>query len=121
MNIKKLFLALFGFVTLLLGVAGIIVPLLPTTPLVLLSAACFSSSNKKLEAWLLRSRLFGPFIENYRTGQGISKLRKIASIIFLWVGLVSSMVIMRTVWIFVLLCIVGICVTTHLVMIKTKK
>ena len=120
MRIKKLLLFILGCVSLMLGMAGIIVPLLPTTPLVLLSAACFSTSNKKLEGWLLRSRLFGPFIENYRTGGGISKTRKAASIAFLWIGLITSMIALRTSWIFVILVMVGIGVTIHLLMIKTK-
>jgi len=121
MDIKKPLYIIFGSASLLLGVAGIVVPLLPTTPFVLLSAACFSRSNKKLENWLLRSRIFGPFIENYRTKQGISKLHKSASIAFLWVGLITSMIVLREMWVFVVLVIVGICVTTHLLMIRTKK
>jgi len=121
MVIKKLFLIALGFVSLGLGVVGIILPLLPTTPLVLLSAGCFGASNKKIEGWLLRSRVFGPFIENYRTRSGISRLHKYGSIAFLWVGLISTIVIMRTGWVFVVLGLVGIGVTTHLLMIRTKK
>jgi len=121
MNVKKLFLIVAGFISLALGVVGIILPLLPTTPLVLLSAACFSKCNKRLENWLCQSRVFGPFIENYRTGQGISRLHKNASIAFLWAGLTSTIVITRELWIFAVLLIVGIGVTIHLLMIKTKK
>jgi len=120
MTIKKLLIILLGFVALVLGAAGIIVPLLPTTPLVLLSAACFSRSNKKLDTWLRQSRIFGPFIENYRTGSGISKWHKVWTIAFLWIGLSTTMILARTLWIFAILVIVGICVTTHVLMIKTK-
>jgi len=121
MKTKKLLLIVAGFTSLALGVVGIVLPLLPTTPFVLLSAACFSRCNKKLENWLLQSRVFGPFIENYRTGQGISKLHKIASVVFLWAGLISTMVITREVWIAVVLLIVGVGVTTHILLIKTKR
>jgi len=121
MIIKKILLIFFGFASLTLGVVGIILPLLPTTPFVLLSAACFGASNKKIEGWLQRSRLFGPFIENYRTGQGISILHKAATIVFLWTGLAVSMAVTRTIWIFFVLCLVGVGVTIHLLMIKTKK
>ena len=110
-----------GFVTLFLGGLGTVVPLLPTTPLVILSAFCFSRSNKRLEAILLRSRLFGPFIENYRTKRGISKKRKIFTLVFLWVGLITSMMLLRTVWIFFLLLAVGIGVSTHILWMKTKE
>ena len=110
-----------GFIFLALGAIGIFIPVLPTTPFVLLSAACFSSSSKKLNEWLLRSRLFGPFIENYSTGQGISVSRKIASLVFLWTGLIISMVIVRTIWIYIILGVVGIGVTIHILTIKDKK
>jgi len=118
---KNFLLTILGFICLTLGAAGIIIPLLPTTPLVLLAAMCFSISNKKLEHRLNQNRIFGPFIENYRTGVGISKRRKIASIAFLWIGLITSMVAIRTTSIYIILCIVGTCVTIHLLMIKSKK
>jgi len=88
-------------------VAGIIVPLLPTTPFILLSAVCFSKSNKKLESLLRRNRIFGAFIENYQTKQGISKLHKIGSMVYLWLGLITSMIVVRTVWVCVMLGVVG--------------
>jgi hypothetical protein len=78
-------------------------------------------SNKKLETWLLKSRLFGTFIENYRIGSGISKARKIVTIIYLWLGLITSMILIRTALIFIILSIVGIGVTVHILMIKTRK
>ena len=121
MSIKKLLFAILGSISLLLGVVGIVIPVLPTTPFVLLATACFSVSSKKLNDWLLRSRIFGPFIENYRTKQGISRSHKIVSVAFLWVGLIASMAIVRTTFIYVTLCIVGVGVTIHLLMIKTKQ
>jgi len=121
MNIKKLLLIVLGFVFLILGVIGIVLPLLPTTPLVLLSALCFSKSSKRLEAMLLKIRIFGPFIENYRTGGGISRLRKAVSIAYLWLGLATSMIVIRTTLIYIVLSIVGIGVTIHLLLIKTRR
>jgi len=118
---KKLLFIALGFIFLILGGIGVFLPLLPTTPLVILSSICFSYGSKRLEGWLCRNRIFGPYIENYRTGQGISKLHKIGSIAFLWVGLITSMIVIRTTMIYIILCIVGIGVTTHLLMIKTKK
>ena len=121
MKMKKLLYISLGFICLMLGAVGVVMPLLPTTPLVLLAAICFSRGSKRLDNWLSRSRLFGPFIVNYRTGLGISKCRKIASIVFLWVGLITSMAVLRTTTIYIILCIVGVGVTIHLLMIKTKK
>jgi len=117
---KKLLYISLGFIFLTLGTIGLVLPLLPTTPLVLLAAICFSYSNKRLEEWLCRNRIFGSFIENYRTGSGISKLHKYTSIAFLWLGLITSMIVIRTPMIYIVLSLVGVGVTIHLLMIKTK-
>jgi len=121
MRIKKLLYIALGFIFLALGVVGIALPVLPTTPFVLLAAGCFSVGSKRVDDWLRRSRLFGPYIENYRKKQGISMRRKIATLVFLWVGLAISMIIVRTPLIFVILSLVGICVTIHILMIRTKR
>jgi len=121
MSIKKIVLVAVGCIFLALGAIGVVLPVLPTTPFVLVSAACFGASSERLYGWLLRNRVFGPFIENYRTRQGISILHKAGSIAFLWTGLIISMVSVGTALIYIVLGIVGIGVTVHLLMIKTKK
>jgi len=118
---KKLTLTIIGFTFVGLGAVGVALPVMPTTPFILLAAFCFSASNKKFHDWLRRNRAFGPFIENYRTKQGISIWHKTASIAFLWAGLVISMAVARTSWIYVVLAAVGAGVTIHLLMIKTKR
>jgi hypothetical protein len=121
MRIKNVFLLIFGFISLALGVAGIALPVLPTTPFVLLAAMCFSSSNKKIHDKLLRNRVFGQYIENYHTKQGISIKLKAASIASLWTGLISSIAVTRMAALYIVLPIIGVCVTIHLLLIKTKK
>ena len=121
MSMKKLLFIVLGFITLALGAIGVVLPLLPTTPLVILSALCFSYGSKRLEGWLCRNRVFGPFIENYRTGRGISRFHKIASIAFLWVGLVTSAIIVGTAMLYIILSAVGVGVTIHILMIRSKK
>jgi len=118
---KQVLLLLAGFISLGFGAVGVALPVLPTTPFVLLAAICFSASNEKMARWLEKSRVFGPYIENYRTKAGIPIWLKCASIAFLWTGLSISMVLTRAVWAYILLGIVGIGVTVHLLMIKTKK
>jgi len=121
MKVKRTLVLALGFLALGLGTLGIVVPLLPTTPLVLLAAACFSYSSQKFYEWIKKNPLFGPYIENYREKRGVTMAFKIRNIVFLWVSLCISMVLIRTVWIYILLSVVGICVTTHLLMIKTRK
>ena len=117
----KLFLMTLGFMFLGAGAVGVVMPLLPTTPFILLAAICFSHSSKRIHVWLRRLPFFGSFIENYRTGQGIRKPLKIISIISVWISLTISMIVMQTLWLSLLLTVVGGCVTIHILLIKTKK
>jgi len=121
MRIKNLFFIALGFVSLGLGAIGVVLPLLPTTPLVLLASILFSVGSPRFSRWLDKSRIFGPYIENYRTKQGISIRRKAVSIIYLWIGLFTSMLVLRATWSYFFLAVVGVCVTVHLLLIKTKK
>ncbi|MDH3789885.1 MAG: YbaN family protein [Xanthomonadales bacterium] len=71
----------FGFVFLGLGTLGIVLPLLPTTPFVLLSAACFARSSERWHRWLLANETFGPMIRNWEEHRCISCRVKIISIL----------------------------------------
>ena len=117
---KSVALTVAGSVLLVLGAIGIVIPGLPTTPFVIFAAICFSAGNNKLASWLERNRIFGPYIENYRTKQGISLFQKVISVIFVWVGLSISMFVLWNRWAVIGLCAVGIAVTIHILKIKTK-
>lgn len=119
-RIKKTLLIVAGVVSLTLGGIGVFLPLLPTTPFVLLAAGCFAGSSPAMHRWLCRSRFFGEYIENYRTNAGVSKSIKIRAIVFLWAGLALSAAAVHKPLVRVILAVVGICVSTHLLMMKTK-
>jgi uncharacterized protein len=68
------FYLLAGVLALLLGAIGVVLPLLPTTPFVILAAFCFSRSSERLHQWLLNQRLFGPLIRDWET-HGVIPLR----------------------------------------------
>jgi len=119
-RIKKTFLIVAGVVSIAIGGIGIFLPLLPTTPFVLLAAGCFAGSRPAMHRWLCRSRFFGEYIENYRTNAGVSKSIKIRAIVFLWAGLALSAAAVHKPLVRVILAVVGICVSTHLLMIKAK-
>ena len=69
---------------------------------------------------MLQNRYFGSYIENYRTKQGVPKSVKIRSIIVLWALLILSGILVDQLWIRLLLVAVGVGVTTHLLLLKTK-
>ena len=75
----RVFWLLLGLSSLLLGGVGVILPLLPTTPFLLLSAFCFAGSSDRLHDWLLTHRVFGPLIENWRRHRAIARSAKIAA------------------------------------------
>ena len=121
MKIKRLLISILGFFCLGIGAVGIFLPFLPTTPFVLLATVCFSSSNRRFYERLKDLPFFGPYIMNFEEKQGIPISLKIKSILFVWVSLVLSMFALQTTWVYILLCVIGIGVTAHLLMIKTKE
>ncbi len=73
-----------------LGVLGIFLPLLPTTPFLLLAAACYARSSERFYNWLLNNKWFGRYIKNYREGKGIPLKVKVLSISLLWITIIFS-------------------------------
>jgi uncharacterized membrane protein YbaN (DUF454 family) len=71
---------MLGFLFLGIGVVGIVLPLLPATPFVLLAAACFARSSEKWHRWLLASETFGPMILNWEQNRCISCRVKLIAI-----------------------------------------
>ena len=78
---KRVVLILVGLTALALGALGVILPLLPTTPFVLVAAIAFANSSERLHQWLLDHDLFGPLITNWRQYGAISRPTKILSLV----------------------------------------
>jgi uncharacterized membrane protein YbaN (DUF454 family) len=79
-----------GTVSLALGTIGIFVPILPTTPFLLLAAACYMRSSERLHKWLLGNRWFGEYIRNYQAGRGIPLKTKVVAMAALWAAILYS-------------------------------
>lgn len=84
---KRSFLIIVGSLSFGLGVLGIFLPLLPTTPLLLLAAACYVRSSDRLYHWLITHKRFGPYIKNYREGKGIPLKAKVIGVSLLWLSM----------------------------------
>ena len=80
-------LMVLGSVALALGVAGIFLPLLPTTPFLLLAAALYFRSSPQLYEWLLSHKYLGPYIRNFRENKAIPLRVKIVSVTLVWATL----------------------------------
>ena len=78
---RRLLYTLCGWAALLLGGVGMVLPLLPTVPFVILAAFCFARSSPRLEDWLVNHPQFGPHICNWRTSGAITRKGKIAALI----------------------------------------
>lgn len=81
---------LLGLLSVAAGAAGILLPLVPTTPFLLLAAYAFARSSPRLEHWLLTHRQFGPIIENWRRYGMISRRAKILATIMMVAAFILS-------------------------------
>ena len=103
-----------------LGFIAIFIPLLPTTPLLLLAAACYARGSKKFYNWLLNNKLFGKYIRNYLKGKGVPAKTKILSVLLLWLTIgYSAMFVVRVLVGKVILVVIAVAVTLHILSIKT--
>jgi len=121
MQIRKTLLIICGFLFVGLGILGIFLPILPTTPLLLLAAACFARSSSRFHHWLLHNRWFGAYIRNYREGRGISLLHKVITISLLWLTIGFTIFMVPHWWIGLILFGIASGVTLHLLRVKTYR
>jgi uncharacterized membrane protein YbaN (DUF454 family) len=80
----RVFLLIGGTFSLGLGAIGVFLPILPTTPFLLISAACYMRSSERMHKWILNNRWFGEYLRNYQEGKGIPLKTKILALTVLW-------------------------------------
>lgn len=117
---KKIYLVL-GCLSLILGAIGVVLPLLPTTPFVLLSAFLFERSSKKFHKLLLENKIFGKYIKDYTERKGITYKNKIIVIIAMTLGMGKAYFSMQNIYGRITLLIIFLAVLTHILKIKTLK
>ena len=119
---KRIVLISLGFFFVALGIIGIFIPVLPTTPFLIVAAALFANTSKRFYDWLLSNRLFGKILLDYRKGKGLPVKVKVYLITFLWITLaISAYFTYRLFYIPIILFLVGMGVTIHILLIKTYR
>ena len=110
-----------GTLFVVLGIIGIFLPILPTTPFLLLAAVCYARSSDSFYNGLMNNRFFGNYIRNYMEGRGIPIKVKIASITFLWALISFSLVLVAMDIIYrIILLGIAIVVTLHIATIRNR-
>lgn len=121
-QIRTALLIILGTLCVILAGLGVFIPILPTTPFLLLAAFLYARSSERFLNWLLTNRLFGRFISNYRDGLGIPLLQKILTIMALWVTIGVSIALFADAWwLRILLMGIALGVTIHLIRVRTLK
>jgi len=118
--LRKWLLVTIGVIAVALGVLGVFVPLLPTTPFLLLAAACFVRSSQRLYNWLIHHKWFGDYIRHYREHRAITLKAKIVTLVVLWsvIGY-TALGVATAWWLRGLLGVVAVGVTLHVLHLKT--
>lgn len=109
-----------GFLAIVLGGLGIFLPVLPTVPFLLLALACFARSSERFYDWLLEHAHFGPIIQPYINGCGLSRMSKVKAISLLWASItLSAFLLIELVWVQGLLLVIACAVTFYLLSLPT--
>jgi uncharacterized protein len=119
--IRTLLIAL-GSVSVGLAVLGIFLPILPTTPFLLLAAWCYARSSRRFYVWLMTHRIWGKYLRDYTSGKGVPLRLKMWTLTLLWAAIfVSAFLVVEKTWVRVLLIVIACGVSIHILRIRTMK
>ena len=107
-------MAALGCLCVILGVVGIFLPLLPTTPFLLLAAWLFSRSSTRFHNWLINHPKLGSFITAWQNGEGFERHIRNRILICMWAGMCISMLIVGKLWAVVMLTCIGCGVSLYI-------
>ncbi|MCP1643905.1 YbaN family protein [Pseudomonas citronellolis] len=119
--VRYLLLAV-GWLSVALGVAGIFLPLLPTTPFLLLAAACFMRSSQRFYDWLVSHPRLGPWISDYLEGNGIPLKGKLYTVGLMWISIGLSCYLVPHLWARVFMLSSAVLVSLYILLkVKTRR
>ena len=115
----KILLTIIGSIAVALAILGLFLPLLPTTPFLLLASACYLRGSKRMHNWLIGNRVFGEYLRNFEEGKGIPLKAKITALVLMWASLFFSIYTVRIVPLQLMLLAIGLGVSIYLLKMKT--
>ncbi|UCH01888.1 MAG: YbaN family protein [Candidatus Bathyarchaeota archaeon] len=119
---KQILFVFLGTIFLCIGCVGLIIPLLPTTPFLLLAAACYVRGSERLHDWMMNNRVFGKLIKNYLEKKGLEVQQKVFALVFLWLMIVFAIYyIVDTLLFRILLFLIAVVVSIHLFTLPSLK
>ena len=116
---RYLYIAL-GTFSLVMGIIGIFLPVLPTTPFLLLTAYSYYHGSKRMYAWLMHHPIFGEHIRNFRESRIIPLKVKVATLTLLWSSLLFCAYILTPIWLKCLMIGIAIGVTWHILSYQSE-
>ena len=105
---KRAILIAAGSASLALAVLGLFLPLLPTTPFLLLASACYVRSSERLHGWLMGNRVLGGYIRNFKERRGLPVRAKVATVVLIWLPLAYSIYRLDLFWLELALVLMGL-------------
>ena len=120
-NLKKKLYIAFGFLAVALAIIGVFIPGLPTVPFLLVALFCFERSSKKYHDMIMNNKYFGPVLQDYYSGKGLTLSVKIKAILFLSCGMIFSIYKIQNLHARIALAIVWLGVAIHIILLKTKE
>lgn len=116
----RILLVSIGTVSTFLGILGVLLPILPTTPFLLLAAACYARSSQRFYHWLMHNRYFGKFVRNYSQRRAVSLRVKFLTIALLWTSIGCSIAFaVEILFVRILLILIASGVTAHILTLRT--
>ena len=120
-KLKRVFFIVAGTLFLSLGTIGIFIPLLPTTPFLLLSAACYYKGSKRMHQWMLNNKWFGNYLRNYKEGKGIPPWTKAFIMTLLWITITFSAFFIKIFIIQIILLAIAVAVSIHIITLPSLR
>lgn len=115
----KPLLVTVGLISLVCGAIGVILPIIPTTPFLLLSAFCFARGSTRLHNYLMSHRIFGQYISNYYN-HAMTPRHKFQTLLTLWFGIIISCVLIEATVPWIILPSIALGVSLHIFRLKPR-